>query len=295
MKSDRRRRKIVILGHTGFLGSCLYENFSKEIEYEVYGFSSANVNLSSSKECQKLLSVIDKNSTVIMTATSLVKNKDFISFRNDFDMLLNTAEVFSLAGIQHLIYISSIAVFGRHSESVITESSYPNPDDLYSFSKLLGEQIFERICRNSGIHLTILRPGTFYGLNDKTSPFFRFLGGIKSNGEIKIYGDGSSKLFWVHKVDLCRIIQAAVASCNPGIYNIVTESEGISLLKLAELMFQICALGHRIKIEFIPSAKVPVDLRFDISKSKSCFSGIKHIKLEDGLKEYLNQTDKKEE
>ncbi|MCX6813173.1 MAG: NAD(P)-dependent oxidoreductase [Candidatus Azambacteria bacterium] len=286
MKNNNERQKIVILGHTGFLGSCLYNNFSKEIGYEIYGFSSADINLSLPKECRKLLNVIDKKIIVIMAAASLVKSKDFASFRNDLDMLNNLAEILLLVGAKHLIYISSVAIYGRRSDLAITELSQSKPDDFYSLSKVWGELILSRICLDSEIPLTILRPGTIYGRNDLRSPLFRFFNRIQGDKEIEIYGDGSSKLFWVHKMDLYRIVRSVITGRQFGDYNIVSEGNGISLLKLAELMLRVCRRENSIK--FIPSQKSPVNLRFDISKLKLCFPEVGFIRLEDGLKGYLD-------
>jgi len=287
MGNNSERQKIVILGHSGFLGSCLYENFREDPRYEVHGFSSADINLSLPEECFKLTDIIDEDTTVIMTATLLIKNKDFISFRKDLDMLNNLAEILLLIGVKHLIYISSIAIYGRRSESVIIESSCPHHDDFYSLSKVWGEQVFKRICCDLSIPLTILRPGTIYGRGDVRSPFFRFFKRIENGEDIEIYGDGSSKLFWAHKMDLYRIVQSVIAGRKFGDYNIVAEGNGISLSELAELMFRVC--GCETKIKFIPSAKNPINLRFDTSKLKFCFPEIGFIRLEDGLKEYLDK------
>ncbi len=286
MKNNSKRQRIVILGHSGFLGDCLYENFREDPRYEVYGFSSADINLSLLKECRKLLKMIDKKSIVIMAATSLIKSRDFTSFRSDLDMLNNTAEIFSLAaGVKHLVYISSIAIYGRRSESVIIESSCPNPNDFYSLSKLWGEQIFKRVCFDYGIPLTILRPGTIYGRDDSRSPFFRFLNRAQDGKEIEIYGDGSSKFFWIHKMDLYSVVKSVITDFKLGDYNIVAESSGISLLKLAELIFRVC--GRRTEIKFISHVKDPINLRFNISKFRFYFPEVKPINLETGLKEYL--------
>ncbi len=287
MKNNSKRQKIVILGHSGFLGSCLYENFRENPRYEVHGFSSADINLSLPKECRELLNVIDKKSIVIMAATSLIKNKDFISFRKNLDMLKNLAEILLLVGAKHLIYISSIAIYGRRSDLAITELSQSKPDDFYSLSKVWGELILSRICFDSEIPLMILRPGTIYGRNDIRSPFFRFFKQIENGEDIEIYGDGSSKLFWAHKLDLCRIVQSVITVRKFGDCNIVAEGSGISLSKLAELMFRVC--GRETKIKFVPSAKSPINLRFDTSKLKFCFPEIGFIRLEDGLKEYLDK------
>ncbi len=287
MKNNSKRQKIVILGHSGFLGSCLYENFRKEPRYEVYGFSSAQIDLLSPAKCRLLADILDPQTTIIMAATALIKNKDFLSFQKDISMLTNLADIILQSKIRHFIYISTIAIYGRYSDSIIDESSRPEPDDFYSLVKLIGEQVFKRICCDSNIPLTILRPGTIYGRGDNRSPFFRFLNRVRDGKEIEIYGDGSSKLFWVHKLDLYRIVQSVIAGRKFGDYNIVAEGNGISLLKLAELMFRIYGRENRIK--FIPSKKSPINLRFDTSKLKFCFPEIGFIRLEDGLKEYLDK------
>ncbi len=278
--------KIVILGHTGFLGSCLYEKFSEDPRCEVRGFSSADIDLSLPEECFKLVDIIDEDTAVIMAATSLIKNKDSAFFEKDLNMLNNLARIFASIKVRQLVYISSIAIYGRHSDSVIIESSLSNPDDAYSSSKLLGEKILGRVCSERKIPLTILRPGTIYGGGDNRSPFFRFFKRIKNGEDIEIYGDGSSKLFWVHKIDLCQIIKLAISSARIGDYNIVANGNGISLARLVELIFRIC--GRRTEIKFISHVKDPINLRFDISKFKFYFPEVKPIKLEVALKAYLD-------
>lgn len=278
--------KIVILGHTGFLGSCLYENFREDPKCEIRGFSSADINLSLPEECLKLSDIVDEDTTVIMAATSLIKNKDSAFFEKDLNMLSNLAGILALINIKLLVYISSIAIYGRYSDSVIIESSPTNPDDAYSSSKLLGEKILKRVCSECKIPLTILRLGTIYGPGDNRSPFFRFLKKVQNGEEIEIYGDGSTRLFWAHKMDLHNIVKSAVTGLKQGDYNVVANPEGISLIELAELVFQIC--GRRTGIKFISSAKSPINLRFDTSKFKLNFPEIKFTPLASGLKEYLN-------
>ncbi len=278
--------KIVILGHTGFLGSCLYQNFLEDQQYEVYGFSSAQVDLSLPEEASKLTKIFDSKTTVIMAATALVKNKDFLSFTTDISMFTNLAQIVLKSKIRHLIYISTPAIYGRRSDLVITESSQSNPDDFYSLAKFIGELIFKRICANYNIALTILRPGILYGRDDIRSPFFRFITNVRLGKEIDIHGDDTTRLIWIHNDDLFRVIHLIVKGLKLGDYNVASEGNGISLLDLSEMIFKLCCM--RTGIKFIPNPKIPFSLKFDLSKFKAGFPGFAFIKLEDGLKDYLD-------
>lgn len=285
MRNKKAKQKVIILGHSGFLGSDLYENFSQDSNYNVLGFSSPEINLSLVKECFELLKFVDDNTTVIMVATGLMRDKNFTVFKKDIDIIANVADLISQTRIKHLIYISSIAVYGRTSDNIIDENSRLKPDDFYSLAKISGEVIFKQFCFNRDIALTVLRPGIIYGRDDIRSPFFRFMNNIYLNRNIEIFGDGSTKVFWVHKVDLYQIIKIVIDHSKVGDYNVVSDENGITLLNLAELMFRIC--GRRVGIEFKPTEKIPINLSFNTSKFRTCFPDIKFLKLEDGLQEYI--------
>lgn len=278
-------QKIIILGHSGFLGSYLYDNFLKNPQYEVYGFSSAQIDLSLPEECLKLSDTFDENKILIMAATPLVKKKNFDAFRKDIAITLNIVDTLLRTKIRHLIYISSIAVYGRCSNLLINEDSGFKPDDFYSLAKVWGESVVSYVCENRGIALTILRPGIIYGKEDKRSPVFRFLSNVRSGGEIEIYGDGSSKIFWIHKTDLFQVVKSVIDDFKLGSYNVVADGRGISLIALADLISRI--YGQKTEIKFMPSLKIPINLNFDNAKFRNDFSSIKFLKFEDGIKEYL--------
>lgn len=282
---SNRRQKLVILGHSGFLGRCLYENFLKDLKYEICGFSSAQIDLSSSERCLKLLNILDENTVLVMAATTLVKNKNFDAFRKDITMTLNVADILLKTKIRHLVYISSIAVYGRYSNAPINEDSQFKPDDFYSLAKMLGESVISRVCKNRGIALTILRPGIIYGRGDARSPIFRFMNDLILGRNIEIYGDGSSKTFWVHKMDLFQAVKSVIDGLKLGTYNVVADGRGISLIALADLVSKV--FGRKTEIKFMPSKKIPVDISFNTSKFRNDFPEIEFIKFEDGIKEYL--------
>ncbi len=282
-------RRVVILGHSGFLGSCLYEYLSKNANYTVKGFSSQDINLVSQEDCRKLEMIIDEETTMIMAASAMSKDKSVSALQRDEDAMLNLAALVSRTKkIRHLIYISSIAVYGHLSANPVQEGDRHCPDDLYGISKSAWENNLNLVCSGANysnrlIDLTILRPGIICGRGDIRSPFFRFMKSIGANQDIEIYGDGSAKVYWVHKSDLCGIIKSVIDESKTGDYNIVADGNGIDLISLAETMFEIS--DRRVVINLKPSEKLPVNLNFDISKLKIDFPW-EFKNLKEILKEY---------
>lgn len=285
MENQSIRQKIVILGHSGFLGASLYENFLKDSEYETYGFSSAQIDLSSHRAISKLHDFVDHDTSVIIAASALTKNKEFPSFRKEIDLFINLADPNLLSKIGHLIYVSSIAIYGHSSDSLVTELSLPRPDNLYGLAKFIGELIFKQVCANYNVSLTILRPGIIYGRGDFKSPLFRFIKTVCLGKDIEVFGDDSTRLFWVHKTDLCRIVKLICRDFKTADYNVVSQEDGVSFSELAEAVFNAC--GARTGIKFRPNPGTPLNLKFDMSKFKTDFSGFKFTKLENAIKDYL--------
>lgn len=275
-------KKLVILGHSGFLGKHLYDTFLKDPFYKIYGFSSAQIDLSES--ALKVNDFID-DAYLIMAASSLVKNKNLISFWKDVAMFNNIVRLPLFYKVKHLIYISSTAIYGRHSDFPITENSLPNPDGFYGLAKFIGELIFNRFCVWQNIRLTILRPGILYGYGDVKSPLYRFINSIRMEKAIKMHGDQSTRLVFTHKEDLRTVIGLIINQNQFGDYNVVSNGDGIPLIDLTKTIFNLC--GARTGVIFEPSNEIPIDIRFDISKFKTDFPSFKFIDFEEGIKDYL--------
>ncbi len=281
------KEKIIILGHTGFVGGHLYHKLQGEPMFEVYGFSSKEVDLLDIGAYQKLASVCDKKTTMIMTAAiTRGKRNDLSALDDNVRMIINLAKFLSSNKIKRLIYTSTIAIYGKASDAPITETSPVNPNNFYSSAKACGELILKRICEESDIAITTLRMGKIYGRGDAISPIYIFSRNIALGKPIEIHGDGSHRLYLVHQNDLLEIVKKVIIEEINGDYNVAPNS-GITLLELVRLLFELN--GKKVEIKFKPARDLPVLLTFDTSKLQATFRNFPSVSLEEGLKEYFDQ------
>jgi nucleoside-diphosphate-sugar epimerase len=107
------------------------------------------------------------------------------------------------AGIQCFVHVSSIIVHGNDVGGSADETApfrvEPNP---YSRSKVAGERLLERMIREQGAPVTIVRPGLIYGPRDAAS-FGRFARMIRQRRMI-IVGSGNNHLPLIYVRDAAQ-------------------------------------------------------------------------------------------
>jgi 2-alkyl-3-oxoalkanoate reductase len=116
------------------------------------------------------------------------------------EMLVRTAFA---AGTRRLVHVSSITVHGNDVRGSADERGplreEPNP---YSRSKLAGERLLERMIREEGAPVTIVRPGWIYGPRDRAS-FGRLAERIEQ-GRVVMVGRGDNHLPLIYVRDAAR-------------------------------------------------------------------------------------------
>jgi nucleoside-diphosphate-sugar epimerase len=74
------------------------------------------------------------------------------------------ARTAAAAGVRRFVYVSTIKVNGEQMLSApFTEADAPRPEDAYAISKWESEQALNRIGKESGLEIVILRPPLVYG------------------------------------------------------------------------------------------------------------------------------------
>lgn len=125
------------------------------------------------------------------------------------------------AGVQKLIYISTIAVIGQpEPDRIVDETHPPHPADAYQRSKLEAENHALGFARAQALPVVVLRPGAFYGPLG-TYAFNRLFFRDPMRGIVMQMDGGRYVIFPAYVPDVAQgIIQALTKGRVGEIYNI---------------------------------------------------------------------------
>ena len=125
--------------------------------------------------------------------------------------LATIARAAMAANVRRFVHVSSITVHGNDVRGAADEDSplrnEPNP---YSRSKVAGEILLQRMIRDEGAPVTIVRPGWIYGPGD-TASFARFAR-LTEQGRMIMVGSGGNHLPLIYVRDAAEGVVAAAAA-----------------------------------------------------------------------------------
>ena len=184
-----------------------------------------------------------------------------------YNLMLDAALFDWAARVQpdHLVYISSSAAYPAHLQNGsnpvdwLTEFDIDldhrvigNPDAIYGWTKLTGEQLANRY-QQAGGRATVVRPFTGYGTDQSSRfPFGAFRDRANRRDDpFEVWGSGEQVRDFIHVKDLVAATMRAVELRVAGPINLCT-GVGTSMLELAELFCE--AAGYSPRIETKPGA-----------------------------------------
>ena len=154
----------------------------------------------------------------------------------------NVVEQAVAAGVRRLVYISTVTVYGPTDGQVVDESAPPQPDTIYSRTKLEGEQVALAAQRADDKPLSaVLRLATVYGPRQKGN--FQRLVRALARGRFVPVGDGRNRrtLVYVRDAVEAMLVAAEHPKAAGHIFN-VTDG-GVHTMR--EILIAICrALGR---------------------------------------------------
>jgi len=161
-------------------------------------------------------------------------------------------------GVQRLVFLSTIAVYGGDRGEILTESSLPNPATCYAETKLAAEHVVLGAQNGDAQPLgTVLRLAAVYGSRVKGN-YSRLVEALASGRFIPI-GRGRNQRTLVYDKDVAAAVQTALEHPRAGgqVYN-VTDGE---IHTLGWIIEAICAgLGRRPPWVALPAGPVRLGL-----------------------------------
>lgn len=170
------------------------------------------------------------------------------------------------ARCRHIVYSSSIDVFGVPETLPIDERHPTNPITEYGRAKLEGEKVLQAFCKRTDRSLSILRITQIYGQGEpviKAIPLF--LQAVRTGKAPTLFGDGSDLRDYINVADAARAVTLATMREKDGTM-IIASGTSVTLLSVLETIIAIA--GKALKPELRDRAKAKIDFRFDVSKAR---------------------------
>ena len=241
-------KKVIVTGATGFIGRCLI-NELKEENLKIISYSKLDGDISNKQTWLKMpkASFLIHLAAMTFIPTSWEQTKKFIE-TNSLS-LLNVIE-YCKKNKCRLVFLSTF-VYGNKN-TPIDESSELSPQNPYSLSKLLGENICSFYKKVDNLDVIILRPFNIFGKGQNNLFLIpSLISQIKNENKITVM-DIKPKRDYLYIKDLISAIKKSLFyKGNSYIFNI---GSGISysVEEVIEIIQKICGTN----LEVISTNKV---------------------------------------
>ncbi|WP_196588951.1 SDR family oxidoreductase [Aliivibrio fischeri] len=282
---------ILLLGHNGFIGTAINNEF-QQLSYNVsyLNFKIDNNNL---ENVLSLISdtIINKKIDIVINSIAMA-NVDVCELRKEECELINTTFVINLVDLIikskiKLLHISSNAVYDGECPPY-SEGSLEQPVNYYGLCKLKADKYIQEHMNN----FVILRPITLYGARDKNqrhNPVTFYLEKIINKEKLQLVDDNIVNM--LHIDDFVLAVKKVIDNNLVGLFNL---SGDISECRYS-LGLRICRLLNvdedsieRISGEFFSvPAKRPKNTSFNNEKMKGTL-GIIPKELDSSLLEIID-------
>ncbi|MEI7455481.1 MAG: NAD-dependent epimerase/dehydratase family protein [Nitrosomonadales bacterium] len=280
-------KKIIILGHSGFIGSRLERMLSVSGRWEVIGRSMPEIDLTDQEQVLQLVPYMTPDATLVLAAAVKRQFGDTLEvFRQNMAIIENVCRLLALYPVGRVIFMSSSAVYGEETENrCIREQTPVNPTSYYGINKYTAECLLKKVCADK-ISLVCLRPPLIYGPGDsgKTYGPAGFVDAAIESQPVTLWGDGTELREFIYIDDICRLIEHLVDHPFVGELNVVSGTPYCFADVIAILKKNVPALAVASR----PRSKQKADNAFDNQRIQALLpADFRFTSLETGISAML--------
>lgn len=255
------KKKILVTGAQGFIGSVLTTMLKKNKSFEVIGTDSGffkSCKMIQFKDPIKIIKSDIRNlkkkylkniyAVVHLAALSndpLGKINKELTYDINVKATLRLAKLSKEMGVKKFIFSSSCIMYGSSKSKKVTEKSKPNPLTEYAKSKVIAEKKISKL-ESKNFSPIFLRNGTIYGFSPRMrldTVLNNFIAQAYSNNRIDIFSNGKPFRPVVHVDDVCRIIAEFIKieknKIHNQAFNIGDEKLNYRIIDLAKAVAKI--------------------------------------------------------
>ncbi|CCQ53630.1 NAD-dependent epimerase/dehydratase family protein [Crocosphaera watsonii] len=284
-------KRVIIMGHSGFIGSNLSKFFNNHVRgVEVIGRSLPDFDLTQESDVFSLASLCDQQTAIVMCSAIKRQLGDTLdAFSQNVQMVSNLCRLLEKYPVKRLIYFSSAAVYGEDIHNTnITETTPVHPTSYYGGAKYTSEFLlrkqFSKLPESS---LVCLRPATIYGPGDSGSAYSPsgFIRSALNQDTITLWGDGTELREFLFIEDVVKLVDQLTFNEYDGVLNLVS-GKSYSFRDILNLISQ--CLDLELTINSRTRTKAKVDNCFDNSHLPDIFTSFQFTSLKEGIKQTIN-------
>lgn len=276
MRKEQGTMRVLIVGANGFIGRSLCQA-CLDASWKVEGVIHRNRNYVPKGVVTHGIAELEEEShayDVVIIATGNFRSSAIELLEANIIVPQQIVRLFPEAKI---IYVSSIAVYGSHSETITMQSSFRTPGP-YGLSKIAGEFVMSTHKKAS-----VVRLSNVYGYGmDKTLFIAKAIEEARKSSTITLFGDGTRIQDYFYIQDAVRFILAVSFFPKNGIF-LGASGASVSNRQVAEA---ICGIIPDTKIVYQGSDHA-ASLRVDPSESFTAIGFSCKYSLEMGLQDMI--------
>ncbi len=286
-----KKKNLIILGHTSFIGKHLISFFKNKKNYKVRGYNSKTLNLSKKNNLKILNPFINNSIVIILSANKTQKGASSSVLKENFLMYFNLINYLKSKKVKKIIYVSSQVVFGESINNLKTvENTKKIASSYYGLSKIIAENNLNISFQDNPELFTIIRMPRIYGPGDSIKNYgpTKFVSSVTNNETITVWGNGKELREFIHVNDIVKIFYEIIKLNIFGEINIAS-GKAYSFIDVLSTIEKIT----KNKVNYISKKRTGklVNHVFDNSKFKKIFKNYKFIDLKAGIKDIINKKD----
>jgi len=304
------KKKILILGSRGFIGTNLSNYFSKKEKYEVFDHNYSGINkrklradLTNKEDIEWLFNFVKPN-IVLHYAAYTTNSKDvieapYLHATDNYTINANVLEASHRYGVEHFIYPSCSTMYAS-SEAPKKEEDWsmdtiPSCYKHVAYMKVATERMMEAYANMGKGKYTVIRQSNVYGKWDKTELdkchlFMAMVNKIVNAKDfIEVWGDSNNqaKRDLIYVDDVVRMVESVLINQKTP-YEIFNCGQGI-VYSVGEIIKLISIAANKdLKVIYNKDKpNIPTTTILNISKAHRVLGWVPITTLTDGIKKTL--------
>jgi GDP-L-fucose synthase len=295
--------EFLVAGHTGLVGSAVYEQICN-LGHEVVGLNSKVVDLLDRKATLDFVRTIKPR--IVIDAAAIVGGisandkypVDFLS--KNLQIQVNLMDACHVSGVERFVFLGSSCIYPRECAQPIKEEYLMTghleaTNSAYAVAKIAGIELIRSYRKQYGRRWISLMPTNIYGPRDNfnlesshvlPALINRYVTAKRAgSSDVTLWGTGSAMREFLHSSDLASAVLLACEKYDSDSHLNIGTGEDLSIKELASKVSKLSGFTGQTKWDTSKPEGTPRKV-LDVSRLKALGWQPK-VSLDDGIKETI--------